>query len=113
MDGGAMSVKTARTNRSPIVVIALLVIVSAAIATFFALQRTRATRAALAEAQETIAQQAAALDSARAVASREAGNARAALDSAIASAADPSALDSIRRVIADAERRAAKQPTDR
>lgn len=109
MDAAARSVKTLQSNRRPMVVIAALVIVSAAIATFFALQRTRATRAALAEAQETIAQQAAALDSARAVAAQEAGEARAALDSAAASAADPSALDSIRRVIAEADRRAARR----
>jgi pSer/pThr/pTyr-binding forkhead associated (FHA) protein len=113
VDGSAKPLKLARATRSPVVVMAALVILSAVIATFFALQRTRATRAALAEAQETIAQQAAALDSARAVAAKEAGDARAAFDSASAAAADPAVLDSIRKVIADAERRAAKVPTDR
>jgi hypothetical protein len=99
---------TVASNRGRLGIIAA-VAAAVALAAFIAIQRVSRTQAALAEANVKIAQQAAALESARAVAANDAIAARLSLDSAIKAAAAPSALDSIRKAIADAERRASPQ----
>lgn len=100
--------RTARSTRNrQLLVAAGLVVAIGAAAGAFALKRSvDRSRDELREATARIAQQSAALDSARTTAVAEANAARASLDSAIRASAAPTVLDSLRRALADAERRA-------